>query len=120
MIDSSCIQNINLFQKQEIRNFVFDSNSWSDFSLNINNLGSAPQHNKKKGDTFELLSSLYLINNPIFSSKLSNLWHHSNVPKKIFDSLDLKNPEIGVDLIAESNDGNLWAIQCKYHEDIKS
>ena len=61
-----------------------------------------------------------IINNPIFSSKLSNLWHHSNVPKKIFDSLDLKKPEIGVDLIAESNDGNLWAIQCKYHEDIKN
>ena len=120
MLDSSCIQNINLFQKQEIRNFVFDSNSWSDFSLNINNLGSAPQNNKKKGDTFELISSLYLINNPIFSSKLSNLWHHSNVPKKIFDSLDLKKPEIGVDLIAESNDGKLWAIQCKYHEDIKN
>ena len=34
------------------------------------------------------------------------------MPSKIFDSLNLQRPEIGVDLIAESNEGNLWAIQC--------
>ena len=31
----------------------------------------------------------------------------------------MKKPEIGVDLLAESNDGTYWAIQCKYKQDIR-
>ena len=31
----------------------------------------------------------------------------------------MRKPEIGVDLLAESNDGTYWAIQCKYKQDIR-
>ena len=118
MLSERSIQVIDLFKKPETKDLVFASNNWDEFSKNITQLGSSPENNKKKGDVFELLTSLYFVNNPIFSSKLVNLWHHTNVPNQIFDCLDLQKPEVGVDLIAESNDGNLWAIQCKYHEDI--
>ena len=119
MLAEKSVQNIDLFKRDETRKLVFSSRNWDEFARNINQLGSDPETNKRKGDAFELLTSLYLVNNPIFSTKLSNLWHHSNIPHKIFDSLDLQKPEIGVDLIAESTDGNLWAIQCKYHDDIR-
>ena len=118
MLSARSVQNIDIFKKPKIKELILSSNSWDNFSNNINQFGNDPENNKKKGDIFELLTSLYLISNPIFSSKLNNLWHHSNVPSKIFDSLNLQRPEIGVDLIAESNEGNLWAIQCKYHNDV--
>ena len=118
MLTGRSVQNIDIFQKPKIKELVLASNNWDDFSDQINKLGNYPENNKTKGDVFELLTSLYLINNPIFSTKLNNLWHHTNLPSKIFDSLSLQRPEIGVDLIAESNDGNLWAIQCKYHNDV--
>ena len=119
MINNSCIQSINHFQETEIKGFILESNSWDEFYRKINLLGMDRRNNKIKGDVFELLTTLYLASDPIFASKLSNIWHHSNVPYQIFDELDLKKPEIGVDLIAESNDGNFWAIQCKYHDDVK-
>ena len=118
MVDGACIRSINHFQDPQTKGFILESNSWNEFSNKINLLGNDRKNNKKKGDAFELLTSLYLASDPIFASKLSNLWHHSNIPFQIFEALDLKKPEIGVDLVAESNDGNLWAIQCKYHEDI--
>ena len=118
MVDVASIRSINYFQDPQTKGFILESNSWNEFSNKINLLGNDRKNNKKKGDAFELLTSLYLASDPIFASKLSNLWHHSNIPFQIFDALDLKKPEIGVDLVAESNDGNLWAIQCKYHEDI--
>ena len=118
MLSAKSVQDIDIFKKHETKELVLSSNNWDEFSTHISNLGSDPINNKKKGDVFELLTSLYFINNPIFSSKLNNLWHHSNVPHKVFDSLDLQRPEIGVDFIAESNEGNIWAIQCKYHDDV--
>ena len=118
MLSARSVQSIDIFKKPKIKELILSSNSWDGFSNNINQFGNDPENNKNKGDVFELLTSLYLISNPIFSSKLNNLWHHSNVPSKIFDSLNLQRPEIGVDLIAESNEGNLWAIQCKYHNDV--
>ena len=117
MLSAKSVQDIDIFKKHETKELVLSSHNWDEFSAQISKLGSDPVNNKKKGDVFELLTSLYFINNPIFSSKLTNLWHHSNVPHKVFDSLDLQRPEIGVDFIAESNEGNIWAIQCKYHDD---
>ena len=118
MLSAKSVQDIDIFKKHETKELVLSSHNWDEFSAQISKLGSDPLNNKKKGDVFELLTSLYFINNPIFSSKLTNLWHHSNVPHKVFDSLDLQRPEIGVDFIAESNEGNIWAIQCKYHDDV--
>ena len=119
MINNSCISSISHFQEPEVKGFILESNSWQELSNKINLLGADRKNNKKKGDVFELLTSLYLATDPIFASKLSKVWHHSNVPYQIFDVLDLKKPEIGVDLIAESNDGKLWVIQCKYHDDVR-
>ncbi len=90
MLSERSIQVIDLFKKPETKDLVFASNNWDEFSKNITQLGSSPENNKKKGDVFELLTSLYFVNNPIFSSKLVNLWHHTNVPNQIFDCLDLQ------------------------------
>lgn len=88
------------------------SNSWSEFRNAIHAHDTA-----RKGRLFEELTKLYLIADPIYSSVLANVWHNSEAPQSVIDSLSLSRPEIGVDLIAEVRGGSYWAIQCKYHHD---
>ena len=118
MLDKECIRSIKRFQDPFIRSFIFDSNSWNQFASKVNQLGNGREQNKTKGDVFELFTCLYLASDPIFSSKLESIWHHSNVPYTIVEKLDLQLPEIGIDLITKSKDGDIWALQCKYHSAI--
>ena len=87
MIDGACIRSINHFQDIQTEGFILESNSWKESSNAINLLGNDRKNNKEKGDAFELLNTLYIASDPIFASKLSNLWHHSNVRYQIFDAL---------------------------------
>jgi predicted helicase len=98
--------------QQLLMDHLVSSNSWTDFEIAMEPLGP-----KEKGDAFEELTRLFLLTDPTFSTKIENLWHHSQVPVRIADKLGLQHPEIGVDLIAEAKDGTYWAIQCKFHQD---
>ena len=74
------------------------------------------ENNLTKGYAFELLTTLYLLNDPIFRLKIKNIWHHRILLRT--DLLDLQMPEVK-DLAAETIEGKLWAIQCKYRSDIE-
>ena len=93
-------------------NLITSANCWKDFEQSLNSLGK-----KEKGNAFEELTRLYLLTNPIFSTKIEKIWHNCDVPQKIVDELGLQQPEIGVDIIAQVKDGTYWAIQCKFHQD---
>ncbi len=93
-------------------NLISTLNSWSEFERALR-----PLDRKEKGDAFEDLIRLYLLSDPVFITKLANVWHHTEVPQRVIDELDLPHPEIGVDLVAQTRDGGYWAIQCKYHQD---
>ena len=93
-------------------NLILKSNNWKEFKTILE-----PLNNTEEGRIFEELTRLYLLTEPTFSTKIKEVWHHSDVPQKIIDELGLQQPEIGVDLIAQVKDGTYWAIQCKYHED---
>ena len=93
-------------------NLITSANCWKDFEQSLKSLGK-----KEKGNAFEELTRLYLLTNPIFSTKIEKIWHHSDVPQKIVDELGLQRPEVGVDIIAQVKDGTYWAIQCKFHQD---
>ena len=118
MIDAKCIRDIDLAKNPDVKRPILESNNWSEFRRNIGKLDE-DRFKKIKGDIFELITSLYFVNNPIYTTKLTNLWRSTNIPIQILDLLDLRKPEIGVDLLAESNDGTYWAIQCKYKQDIR-
>ena len=118
MLNAKCIRDIDLARNHDVKRPILESNNWTEFRNNIGKLNE-DKFNKIKGDIFELITSLYFVNNPIYTTKLRNLWRSTNIPIQILDLLDLKKPEIGVDLLAESNDGTFWAIQCKYKQDIK-
>ena len=93
-------------------NLILTLNSWLEFEQALCPLGK-----KEKGDTFEELIRLHLLSDPVYITKLANVWHHTEVPQRVIDELDLPQPEIGVDLVAQTRDGGYWAIQCKYHQD---
>ena len=77
----------------------------------------APLGKKQRGNAFELLTELFLKVDPIYRSKLKEVWHESDIPPNVRHKLGLPSPEIGVDLVAQTKSGEFWAIQCKYHHD---
>ena len=88
------------------------ANSWKEFTALL-----APLGRKQRGNAFELLTELLLQIDPVYRSKLKYVWHESNLPSSVRNKLGLPQPEIGVDLVAETYTGEYWAIQCKYHHD---
>jgi superfamily II DNA or RNA helicase len=68
------------------------------------------ENEKKKGDYFEDLVVWYLQNSPIYRDRIKKV-------TKFYDWPDRwKGVEAGVDIIAETIDGELWAIQAKGYQ----
>ena len=66
---------------------------------------------RDKGTKFERLTRFFLKNDPLWKSRLSEVWMWSNAPTN--DGKDL-----GIDLVAlDKEDGTYWAIQCKCFDD---
>ena len=72
---------------------------------------------KQKGNAFEALTKYYLQLDPKYKTQLNSVWNLSEVPPKVRKDLNLPGPDEGIDLVAESKNGEFWAIQCKYRED---
>ncbi|RXR20189.1 DEAD/DEAH box helicase [Flavobacterium stagni] len=64
---------------------------------------------KDKGERFERLMQGYLQTEPIYASKFKKVWLWNEFPGKN----DLGGTDTGIDLVALTNDGDYWAIQCK-------
>ena len=86
--------------------------SWHDIHAKWRNL---PE--KQKGDLFEQLVKAYLQLEPEYASKLKHVWLQRDVPQAIARKLKLPATDQGIDIIAETHDGEFWAIQCKYRQD---
>ena len=87
--------------------------SWEDFRNHANSLTTT----KAKGDAFEALVKGYLLLEPEYASKLKHVWLHCEVPGPVAEKLKLPGSDQGIDLVAETNDGEFWAVQCKYRQD---
>jgi superfamily II DNA or RNA helicase len=72
---------------------------------------------KQKGDLFEELAKAYLQLEPEYASKLKHIWLQREVPQSVARKLKLPATDQGIDIVAETNDGEFWAIQCKYRQD---
>ncbi len=69
---------------------------------------------KLAGDIFELVVKLYLQTNPKYKTKLKKVWLLKEVDTKIKHELNLPDKDEGIDLIAETIDGEFQSIQSKY------
>ena len=86
--------------------------SWEDFVGRLSRLSE-----KEKGDVFEHLVRAYLLLDPEYATKVRSVWLLKDVPSALRKKLRLPADDQGIDLIAETNTGEYWAIQCKYRED---
>ena len=62
-----------------------------------------------KGDRFERLMQAYLQTDPQYTPLFKSVWLWNEFPGK----LDLGGSDTGIDLVALTNEGDYWAIQCK-------
>jgi superfamily II DNA or RNA helicase len=86
--------------------------SWTDIQASWRDL---PE--KQKGDLFEDLVKAYLKLDPEYASKLKHVWLQREVPQAIAKKLKLPATDQGIDIVAETHDGDFWAIQCKYRQE---
>ncbi|MTI38336.1 DEAD/DEAH box helicase family protein, partial [Fulvivirga lutimaris] len=66
-----------------------------------------------KGDRFERLMQAYLMTDPKYAYKFKNVWMWNEFPGK----MDLGGSDTGIDLVALTNEGDYWAIQCKCYQE---
>lgn len=89
-------------------------NNWEDIRINFIN---KVKTTKEKGEIFELITKYYLLIDPIYQTKLKDIWLLSEVPNDVKRYLNLPDNDEGIDLIAQTKDDDYWAIQCKYRTD---
>lgn len=68
---------------------------------------------RDKGDRFERLMKAYLLTDPQYRNKLKEVWIWEEFPGR----RDFGGNDIGIDLVALTNEGDYWAIQCKFYKE---
>ena len=69
---------------------------------------------RDKGDRFERLMQAYLLTDPKYVAIFKNVW----LWNEFFAKNDLGGQDTGIDLVAQTHEGDFWAIQCKcFQED---
>ncbi|MDB9758354.1 DEAD/DEAH box helicase family protein [Gammaproteobacteria bacterium] len=89
--------------------------SWNQFV----SLQNAQKNSTAKGDLFERLVQLHLLSSSQYKSKISHVWwpKYEKLPIWLSKHLNLAFPDEGIDLIAQTIDGDYWPIQAKYETD---
>ncbi len=68
---------------------------------------------KDKGERFERLMKAYLLTDPKYAYKFKKIWLWTEFPGR----KDLGGNDTGIDLVALTNEGDYWAIQCKCYQE---
>ena len=72
-------------------------------------LGTLPSELYLRGLAFERICQWFLINDPIYAVQLRHVWLWNEWPERW-------GPDAGIDLVAETTAGDLWAIQAKAYD----
>ncbi len=68
---------------------------------------------KDKGERFERLMKAYLLTDPKYAYKFKKVWLWAEFPGR----KDLGGGDTGIDLVALTNEGDYWAVQCKCYQE---
>ena len=86
----------------------------SNFSQVIERYRAKAFSERDKGTRFERLMKAYFMTEPLYKTTIKTVWMWNEFPSRD----DFGGNDIGIDLVAMTNDGDYWAIQCKcYAED---
>ncbi len=71
---------------------------------------------RNKGDRFERLMQAYLQTDRLFADRFKKVWLWNEFPFRN----DFSGKDTGIDLVAQTHEGDYWAIQCKcFQEDTR-
>jgi predicted helicase len=76
-------------------------------------ISTLPTDSGQKGKAWERLCQWFLLNDPVYASQLRRVWLWDEWPGRW-------GADNGIDLIAEANDGGIWAIQAKGYAETTS
>ena len=80
----------------------------------LTEFSKSSRNSRDKGTQFEKLMAKYLMTDPQYADRLSNVWLWSDWP-------DHAGTDVGIDLVAcEKGTGEYWAIQCKFFDPLHS
>lgn len=82
--------------------------SFDGLIAHINNIAETQ---RDRGTYFEYLARAYFQNEPTYQNEFKNVWMLADVP----DEFGIPKADIGVDLVAEKQTGELVAIQAKFY-----
>lgn len=68
---------------------------------------------RDKGARFERLMQAYLQTDPYYANRFKKIWLWGEFPYR----KDLGGSDTGIDLVAQTNEGDYWAIQCKRYQE---
>ena len=85
----------------------------ADFYAALDGIRKRHKADLARGTEFEHLTKLFLEKDSIFSDVFKNVEHWSK-----WDGNDGR--DTGIDLVAESVDGSMWAVQCKFYSEKNS
>ncbi len=102
--------------------FIAEAGSWDVFFSRACALpASAPGKEACKGSVFERLTQLYLTIHSEYRTKLKHVWRaKEELSPAVRSRINLPRTDEGIDLVAETFDGDLWAIQCKFRTDTRA
>ena len=103
---------MSAIRKTSLASLVEGCSSWREVFTRLE-----PLSEKQKGDFFEEFTKAYLILDPEYATKLRHVWLLSEVPQSVSAKLKLPSTDKGIDLVAETNEGEFWAVQCKYRQE---
>ena len=66
---------------------------------------------RDKGAKFERLMKNFLLTNPVYRGKFSDVWLWSEFPFRE----ELGTIDLGIDLVAKTFGDEFWAVQCKFY-----
>ncbi len=66
---------------------------------------------RDKGAKFERLMKNFLLTNPVYRGKFSDVWLWSEFPFRD----ELGTIDLGIDIVCKASDGEFWAVQCKFY-----
>ena len=66
-----------------------------------------------KGTRFERLMQAYLMTDRMYSDQFKKVWMWNDFPFKE----ELGGGDTGIDIVAQTHDGEFWAIQCKCYQE---
>lgn len=68
---------------------------------------------RDKGARFELLMKKYMLSEPTYEGRFKQIWLWNEFPYR----KDLSGKDTGIDLVAQTVEGDYWAVQCKCYDE---